>query len=95
MVSRCIRTNGGECGEMSSPERRSFHTEHGKGLEFNPGTLGFLGEGTGSLTLCDGEFHTPESFELKNGVLHERYEQLRCIDNENIIMELMERMQEL
>ena len=48
MVSRCIRTNGGECGEMSSPERRSFHTEHGKGLEFNPGTLGFLGEGTGA-----------------------------------------------
>lgn len=41
------------------------------------------------------QFHTPESFELKNGVLHELYEQLRCIDNENIIMELVERMQEL
>ena len=55
MVSMCIRTNGGECEGLSSPEQRSFHTEHGKGLEFNPGTLGFLGEGTGSLTLCDEE----------------------------------------
>ena len=55
MVSRCIRTNGGECEGLSSPEQRSFHTEHGKGLVLTPGTLGFQGEGTGSLTLCDGE----------------------------------------
>jgi len=55
MVSRCIRTNGEECESLASPEQRSFHTEHGKGMEFSPGSLGFVGTGTGSLTLCDGE----------------------------------------
>ncbi len=55
MVSRCIRTNGEGCEDLASPEQRGFHTEPGKGLEFSPGVLGFMGEGTGSLTLCDGE----------------------------------------
>lgn len=55
MVSRCIRTNGEECEELASSEQRSFHTEHGKGLELGPGALGFLSAGTGSLTLCDEE----------------------------------------
>lgn len=55
MVSRCIRTNGGECEDLASPEQRSFHTEHGKGMELGPEALGFLSAGTGSLTLCDEE----------------------------------------
>ena len=55
MVSRCIRTNGGECGDLASPEQRSLHTEHGKGLELGPGELGFLSAGAGSLALCDEE----------------------------------------
>ena len=55
MVSMCIRTNGGECGDLASPEQRSLHTEHGKGLELGPGELGFLSAGAGSLALCDEE----------------------------------------
>ena len=53
MVSRCIRTNGEECEDTSAPEQRSFHTEHGKGLELYPESMSFGSEGTGSLILCD------------------------------------------
>lgn len=41
------------------------------------------------------QFHTPESFELKNGILHDLYEQQRCADDIDYVMELFIKMKEL
>lgn len=38
------------------------------------------------------QFHTPESFEMKNGVLHNLYEQRRCTVDVETIAELDEKM---
>lgn len=32
----CVRTNGGSCGRMSTPSKRSFVTEHGKEMNLYP-----------------------------------------------------------
>ena len=41
------------------------------------------------------QFHTPESFELKENVLHAIYEQSRMIKNTDLLTEFVDRMVDL
>ena len=53
MVSGCIRTNGASCEGMGSPEKKDFCSEHGKGMNLYPQSMGLDGGETGKITMED------------------------------------------
>ena len=53
VVSGCIRTNGASCEGMGSPEKKDFCSEHGKGMNLYPQSMGLDGGKTGKITMED------------------------------------------
>lgn len=60
-VTGCIRTNGGTCRGTGSPEKKSFRSEHGKGMDLHPGSMGLDGGAAGGISVFDGAGTTVES----------------------------------
>ena len=57
----CIRTNGSTCEGTGSPEKKSFRSEHGKGMDLYPQRMGLDGGETGKITFEDETGSTIES----------------------------------
>ena len=57
----CIRTNGSTCEGTGSPEKKSFRSEHGKGMDLYPQSMGLDGGETGKITFEDETGTTIES----------------------------------
>ncbi|MFR4234616.1 MAG: GH-E family nuclease, partial [Roseburia faecis] len=57
----CIRTNGSTCEGTGSPEKKSFRSEHGKGMDLYPQRMGLDGGETGKITFEDETGTTIES----------------------------------
>ena len=53
IATRCIRTNGSTCEGTGSPEKKSFRSEHGKGMDLYPQSMGLAGGETGKITFED------------------------------------------
>ena len=45
----CVRTNGGSCGRMSTPSKRSFVTEHGKEMNLYPQEMSLVNADEGDI----------------------------------------------
>ncbi len=56
-----IRTNGSTCEGTGSPEKKSFRSEHGKGMDLYPQRMGLDGGETGKITFEDETGTTIES----------------------------------
>ena len=54
IATGCIRTNGSTCEGTGSPEKKSFRSEHGKGMDLYPQSMGMDGGEAGKLTMEDG-----------------------------------------
>ena len=61
IATGCIRTNGSTCEGTGSPEKKSFRSEHGKGMDLYPQRMGLDGGETGKLTFEDETGTTIES----------------------------------
>ncbi|MDY5699652.1 MAG: GH-E family nuclease [Lachnospiraceae bacterium] len=53
ILTGCIRTNGNTCEGMEKPENKGFLSEHGKGLNLYPESMGLTGKGAGMICLED------------------------------------------
>ena len=51
IATGCIRTNGSTCEGTGSPEKKSFRSEHGKGMDLYPQRMGLDGGETGKITV--------------------------------------------
>ena len=55
----CVRTNGGSCGRMSTPSKRSFVTEHGKEMNLYPQEMSLVdadeGDILGAILMSDDD----------------------------------------
>ena len=61
IATGCIRTNGSTCEGTGSPEKKSFRSEHGKGMDLYPQRMGLDGGETGKITFEDETGTTIES----------------------------------
>ena len=61
IATGCIRTNGSICEGTGSPEKKSFRSEHGKGMDLYPQSMGLDGGETGKITFEDETGTTIES----------------------------------
>ena len=61
IATGCIRTNGSTCEGTGSPEKKSFRSEHGKGMDLYPQSMGLDGGETGKITFEDETGTTIES----------------------------------
>ena len=61
IATGCIRTNGSICEGTGSPEKKSFRSEHGKGMDLYPQRMGLDGGETGKITFEDETGTTIES----------------------------------
>ena len=61
IATGCIRTNGSICEGTGSPEKKSFRSEHGKGMNLYPQSMGLDGGETGKITFEDETGTTIES----------------------------------
>ena len=61
IATGCIRTNGITCEGTGSPEKKSFRSEHGKGMDLYPQRMGLDGGETGKITFEDETGTTIES----------------------------------
>ena len=61
IATGCIRTNGSTCEGTGSPEKKSFRSEHGKGMDLYPQRMEFNGGKTGKITFEDETGTTIES----------------------------------
>ena len=61
IATGCIRTNGSTCEGTGSPEKKSFRSEHGKGMDLYPQSMGLGGGETGKITFEDETGTTIES----------------------------------
>ena len=61
IATGCIRTNGSTCEGTGSPEKKSFRSEHGKGMDLYPQRMGLDGGETGKITFGDETGTTIES----------------------------------
>ena len=61
IATGCIRTNGSTCEGTGSPEKKSFRSEHGKGMNLYPQRMGLDGGETGKITFEDETGTTIES----------------------------------
>ena len=55
IATGCIRTNGSTCEGTGSPEKKSFRSEHGKGMDLYPQRMGLDGGETGKITFEDDQ----------------------------------------
>ena len=53
IATGCIRTNGSTCEGTGSPEKKSFRSDHGKGMDLYPQSMGLAGGETGKITFGD------------------------------------------
>ena len=65
IATGCIRTNGSTCEGTGSPEKKSFRSEHGKGMDLYPQSMGLAGGETGKITFED---ETGTAIESKGGL---------------------------
>ena len=61
IATGCIRTNGSTCEGTRSPEKKSFRSEHGKGMDLYPQRMEFNGGEIGKITFEDETGTTIES----------------------------------
>lgn len=61
IATGCIRTNGSTCEGTGSPEKKSFRSEHGKGLDLYPQSMGLDGGKAGKIGFEDETGTTIES----------------------------------
>ena len=61
IATGCIRTNGSTCEGTGSPEKKSFRSEHGKGMDLYPESMGLDGGETGKIMFEDETGTTIES----------------------------------
>ena len=61
IATGCIRTNGSTCEGTGSLEKKSFRSEHGKGMDLYPQRMGLDGGETGKITFEDETGTTIES----------------------------------
>ena len=61
IATGCIRTSGSTCEGTGSPEKKSFRSEHGKGMDLYPQSMGLDGGETGKITFEDETGTTIES----------------------------------
>ena len=61
IATGCIRTNGSTCEGTGSPEKKSFRSEHGKGMDLYPQSMGLDGGETGKIMFEDETGTTIES----------------------------------
>ena len=61
IATGCIRTNGSICEGTGRPEKKSFRSEHGKGMDLYPQRMGLDGGETGKITFEDETGTTIES----------------------------------
>ena len=61
IATGCIRTNGSTCEGTGSPEKKSFRSEHGKGMDLYPQRMEFNGGEIGKITFEDETGTTIES----------------------------------
>ena len=61
IATGCIRTNGSTCEGTGSPEKKSFRSEHGKGMDLYPQSMEFNGGEIGKITFEDETGTTIES----------------------------------
>lgn len=61
IAAGCIRANGSTCEGTGSPEKKSFRSEHGKGMDLYPQRMGLDGGETGKITFEDETGTTIES----------------------------------
>ena len=61
IATGCIRTNGSTCEGTGSPEKKSFRSEHGKGMDLYPQRMEFNGGVIGKITFEDETGTTIES----------------------------------
>ena len=86
IATGCIRTNGSTCEGTGSPEKKSFRSEHGKGMDLYPQRMGLDGGETGKITFED---ETGTTIESNGGVVLMAKEGIRLESMTGIAMQGM------
>lgn len=86
IATGCIRTNGSTCEGTGSPEKKSFRSEHGKGMDLYPQRMGLDGGETGKITFED---ETGTTIESNGGLLLMAKEGIRLESMTGIAMQGM------
>ena len=86
IAAGCIRTNGSTCEGTGSPEKKSFRSEHGKGMDLYPQRMGLDGGETGKITFED---ETGTTIESNGGLLLMAKEGIRLESMTGIAMQGM------
>ena len=86
IATGCIRTNGSTCEGTGSPEKKSFRSEHGKGMDLYPQSMGLDGGETGKITFED---ETGTTIESNGGLVLMAKEGIRLESMTGIVMQGM------
>ena len=86
IATGCIRTNGSTCEGTGSPEKKSFRSEHGKGMDLYPQRMGLDGGETGKITFED---ETGTTIESNGGLVLMAKEGIRLESMTGIVMQGM------
>ena len=86
IATGCIRTNGSICEGTGSPEKKSFRSEHGKGMDLYPQSMGLDGGETGKITFED---ETGTTIESNGGLVLMAKEGIRLESMTGIVMQGM------
>ena len=86
IATGCIRTNGSTCEGTGSPEKKSFRSEHGKGMDLYPQRMGLDGGETGKITFED---ETGTTIESNGGLVLMAKEGIRLESMTGIAMQRM------
>ena len=86
IATGCIRTNGSICEGTGSPEKKSFRSEHGKGMDLYPQSMGLDGGETGKITF---EEETGTTIESNGGLVLMAKEGIRLESMTGIAMQGM------
>ena len=86
IATGCIRTNGSTCEGTGSPEKKSFRSEHGKGMDLYPQRMGLDGGETGKITFED---ETGTTIESNGGLVLMAKEEIRLESMTGIAMQGM------
>ena len=84
IATGCIRTNGSTCEGTGSPEKKSFRSEHGKGMDLYPQSMGLAGGETGKITFED---ETGTAIESNGGLILMAKEGIRLESMTGIAMQ--------
>ena len=84
IATGCIRTNGSTCEGTGSPEKKSFRSEHGKGMDLYPQSMGLDGGETGKITFED---ETGTTIESNGGLVLMAKEGIRLESMTGIVMQ--------